>query len=1010
MNNQREEFQNSSVKTKSGSGIFKKIRYKILRIDEQALLELERIKAIPSKPYYNYPTEEVSKELNTDIEMGLTQEDIEEKILEFGYNELPKIKKSIWKVYLAPIFNFLIVILIISGTIILILGDPASTYITWGVIIANSLTAIIQQYRAQKALESLKKISALTTTVIRDGNQLEIETRELVPGDIVVLSQGDKIPADARIIESINLSINEAPLTGESVSIEKMVNVIEKQEIPLQKQRNIAFMGTYITTGRGKAIVSATGIRTEIGKISQTLNEMGSIEDIPLTRKMNNFAKWLVVIVFINLTILVIYKLVILAVLEIFTPDNIRGELIAAIIRSMNVIPINLPILATLVLLTGVLNLAKSGVIIRNLSAIESMGRVSVICTDKTGTITKNEMTVVKFWFNDKMYDVTGVGYDKEGEIKYDDKKPDFKKKNRFDIFITSMVLNNASSIMDESVKIKAKKRDTKTIRRALGSPTEAALLVLAEKADYDIKKLKNEFERIHEFSFDSTVKRMSSIYKPKDKKNKKIYAFVKGASEIIVKRCNQIALKKKITSLSNEKQSEILNLIKKYAESGFRTLSIAYKELDKSIDNIYKYNRDEIEVDLVFLGFVVILDPAREGVTEAVESCKNAGIGVIMITGDHPATAEAIARNIDLFDEGDIVVEGKNIENLPVDDFNKVSVFARVVPSDKEKIINKYQEQKRIVAMTGDGINDSLALKLANTGIAMGITGTDVAKEVSDMVISDDNFVSIERGVKIGRGIFSRIRVIIFFFICINIMEATFFFTAEFLPIEGFKLFNNWQHIYIFAIVHSFPALALVIDKIPRDIMKEPPRDEEEILNKQLILLLIIQATLMGLGLALSYYLTFAGVIPVNPFNIDPNLSYAGPDLIPYGTDPLMHPIDYAHQKARTMCMTVLFLSETTFIWSIRRPNNSIKQSFFTEFDKYLMGMNMFCVIIHILVVVFSYPVNFVINDVLGLNFQFNYMFLSLEDWIWVIIFVAQSVIGVELFKYIARKRKIFF
>jgi len=1009
MKNQGVESKKSTSKTKNLSKFFKKIQIKILRIDEKALLELERIKAIPSKPYYNYSTEKISMDLNTNVEVGLKHDEIEERTKEFGFNELPKIRKSIWKVYLAPIFNFLIVILIISGIIILILGDPVSTYITWGVIIANSLTAIIQQYRAQKALESLKKISALTTTVIRDGTQIEIETRELVPGDIIVINQGNKIPADSRLIESINLSINEAPLTGESVSIEKNISAIEKQDLTLQKQINMAFMGTYVTTGRGKAIVAATGIRTEIGKISQTLNEMGSIEDIPLTRKMNNFAKWLVIIVFINLSILVIYKLSVLALLDIFTSENIKGELIAAIIRSMNVIPINLPILTTLVMLTGVLNLAKTGVIIRNLSAIESMGRISVICTDKTGTITKNEMTVINFWFDDKIYEVSGVGYDKEGEIKIDGQRANFNKKNYFDFFITSMVLNNISSIIEEDVKIKAKKMKTKRIRRALGSPTEAALLVLAEKAGFDLNKLKDEFEYIQEFSFDSSVKRMSTIYKPKSKKQKTYYAFVKGASEIIVKRCNQIVLNKKIISLNDDKQSEILDSIKKYAESGYRTLSIAYKEIDKPIAKNEKFNRDEIEINLVFLGFVVILDPPREGVKKAVENCKSAGIDVVMITGDHPATAEAIAKNIDLFDEGDIVIEGKNIELLPIEDFNKVSVFARVVPSDKEKIISRYQEQGRIVAMTGDGINDSLALKLANTGIAMGITGTDVAKEVSDMVISDDDFVSIEKGVRIGRGIFSRIRVIIFFFICINIVEAVFFFTAEFLPIVGFKLFNNWQHIYVFAIVHSFPSLALVVDTVPKDIMKEPPKNEEEILNRQLIMLLIVQAALMGLGFALSYYFTFFGVIPINEFNLDPNLSYILPEDL-YGSDRLVMPMNLAHQKARTMCMTVLFFSETAFIWSIRRPNNSFKQSFINEFDKYLMGMSMFCVLIHVLFIIFSYPVNYAINDVLGLNFQLNYIFLGPTDWIWILVFVAQSVVGVELFKYFARKRKIFF
>jgi Ca2+-transporting ATPase len=1007
MENHRKDSQKSSRKNKSIFKIFKKIKYKLLGINEEELAELERIKAIPSKPYYNYSIEEISKELDTDIEKGLKKEDVSGKLEEFGYNELPKIRKSIWKVYFAPIFNFLIVILIVAGTIILILGYSGYTiYIIWGVIVVNSLTAVIQQYRAQKALESLKKISALKSTVIRDGSQIELETRELVPGDIMVLNQGDKVPADGRLVKSVNLSINEAPLTGESVSIEKSEDIIETQEIPLQKQLNMTFMGTYISTGRGHAIITGTGIRTEIGRISQTLNEMGSIEDIPLTRKMNNFAKWLVILVFINLSILIIYKLL---TMEIYTPESINEQIVAAIFRSMNVIPINLPLLATLVMLTGVLNLAKSGVIIRNLSAIESMGRVSVICTDKTGTITKNEMTVQKFWFDDKVFEVTGVGYDNEGDIKINGTKIKFREKNHFDLFIKSMVLNNTSSIIKEDVKVKAKKLVTKTIRRALGSPTEAALLVLAEKAGFNIEKLRDEFIPIQEFSFDSSVKRMSTIYKIKGVNNHETFAFVKGASEIIVNRCNQISLNKNIISFSSEKKLEILDLIKKYAESGYRTLSIAYKMINGTLNQDKKFNRDDVETELIFLGFVVILDPPREGVPQAVENCKLAGIDVVMITGDHPATAEAIAKNIDLFDEGDIVVEGKNIENLSKEEFNRVSVFARVIPSDKEKIIKNYQNQNRIVAMTGDGINDSLALKLANTGIAMGITGTDVAKEVSDMVISDDNFVSIEKGVRIGRGIFSRIRVIIFFFICINIMEAIFFFTAEFLPIPGFKLFNDWQHTYIFAIVHSFPALALVVDTIPKDIMREPPRNEEEILSKRMIYLLIIQSVLMGMGLALSYYLTFYGLIPLNDFNLDPNLSYIVPKEL-LGSNQFVFPISEAHQKARTMCMTVLFLSETTFIWSIRRPNNSIKQSFINEFDKNLMGMNMFCIIIHVLLIIFSYPVNYAINDVLGLNFHFDYMFLSPTDWIWVFILVAQSVIGVELFKYIARKRKIFF
>ncbi|MFX0036405.1 MAG: HAD-IC family P-type ATPase, partial [Candidatus Hermodarchaeota archaeon] len=348
--------------------------------------------------YYNQSIEELIKEFNTDVDYGLNSSELDKRYLKEGYNELPKIKKSIWKIYLAPIFNFLIVILLITGVVIVILGSPEETVITFTVVFLNSATVIIQQYRAQKALESLRKISALKASVIRDGKQMEIFNRELLPGDISILEQGDKIPADGRIVNEMNLTVDEAPLTGESEPVEKTNIIVREPDVPIQHQNNMVFMGTYVHTGRAKILITGTGTRTEIGRISQTLNEMGSIEDIPLTRKLNKLGYILGTIVLINLTLLICYKFSLLLIEGNFIQSEISHALVSSILRATNILPINLPILSTLVLITGVLYMAQGGVIIKNLASIESLGRVSVICSDKTGTITKNEMTVEKFW------------------------------------------------------------------------------------------------------------------------------------------------------------------------------------------------------------------------------------------------------------------------------------------------------------------------------------------------------------------------------------------------------------------------------------------------------------------------------------------------------------------------------------------------------------------------------------------------------------------------------------
>ena len=948
-----------------------------------------------SETYFHRSIDDLMEYFNTNKDRGLKSSELEKRYLNSGYNELPKIKTSIWKIYLAPIFNFLIIILLITGIAVVILGSPGETVITFTVVVINSATVIIQQFRAQKALESLKRISALKATVLRDGNQFEIPNRELVPGDIVLLEQGDKIPADGRIIHQINLTVDEAPLTGESEPVEKSNNSIEKNDLPIQKQFNMVFMGTYVNTGRAKTLITGTGVNTEIGKISTTLNEMGSIEDIPLTRKLNRLGYILGVIVLINLYMLIFYKLVTLAYTGNFVPSEVSNALVSSILRGTNVLPINLPLLTTLVLITGVLNMAQSGVIIKNLSAIESLGRVSVICSDKTGTITKNEMTVEKFWINNEEFDVGGSGYDSEGDILKEGNPVNLKENLTFKKFIDSMVLNNNSQLVFEDVKVRISSKKEMAVRRALGSPTEAALLVLSEKAGYIPYDLRRKYRLLNEYSFSSELKRMSSIYALNDNTESAL-VFSKGAPEKIIEISTMIEINGNTQVLDDTIKEQLMENITNRAFQGYRILAIAYKELP----NYNNPKREETEVNLTFLGFVSIMDPPRVGVKEAIKECQSGDIKVIMITGDHPATAKTIATEMNIYRTGDNIVKGKQIKEMTEGEFEKTSVFARVEPSDKEIIVEYYQKKNHVVAMTGDGINDSLALKLANAGIAMGITGTDVAKETADMVISDDNFTSIEKGVRIGRGLFSKIRTIIYFFICLNIMEATIFFAYEFIP--AFDLVSSeWQHIYIFGIVHSLPSLALVIDRHPKDIMHEAPRDEEQILNKNMWVMLLIQAFLMGLGLVIVLQLTIGGFFPLNEWNLNPLISYV---------DPLAPDSELIAQKARTMFITTLFIIETSFIWTFRRPNMSLLKSIKDERNTSLLAVCLFTLTLHILFICFSYSVNYYVNDVLGLDLQINFMFLSFTDWLICITFALPGIIGIEIFKYFARERNIHF
>ncbi|TET59011.1 MAG: cation-transporting P-type ATPase, partial [Promethearchaeota archaeon] len=704
--------------------------------------------------FYNIELEQIYKKFQTNPDNGLTLKEVNKRLEKFGYNEIPKVSKGFIKIYLAPLFNWLIVIYLI-GSLILFLawlfggeGDVTFIAITLGIVLLNCLVAIIQQYRATKKLNALRELTAPTSTIIRDGQKQDIPTKEIVVGDLLVLNQGDKIPADARIIESYNLVINEASLTGESEPVRKseLGKLLEKRDISIGERNNMVFYGTYISTGNGKSIVVKTGGDTEIGKISHGLEEAGTSE-IPIRKKMNNFGKWLGLIIFA-------FWFIILMILW-----AVRGE--ADIVESMNsaldLMPINLPLLTTIVLVTGVVALAHHGVIIRNLASVDSLGRVSIVCSDKTGTLTKNQMSVQHVWTNGSIFRVTGSGYAPEGEIILmdDPKNPNYVKHvddyPYLKLLLTAGFLNNNSALIKNEIEISGKIIPNWSV---VGSPTEGALMVLFQKGMGDY--LLDDYESITEYPFDSSLKRMTKLYK----RDYDYYSFTKGASEILIQQCTKILYNDAEINFSEEIKNKVMEIVNLYANQGYRILSLCYKVMD-TIPPEGDKGREVSESDMIFIGFVTILDPPREGVKESVEQCHEAGVEVVMITGDSPSTARAIASQIGIVsDESDMAIEGKDIKDYELyDEFRKIKVFARVSPEHKEDIVEQYQEQKKVVAMTGDGVNDALALNMADAGVAMGIAGTDVAKEASDMVISDDSFNSIVTGIHHGRGIFARIR-----------------------------------------------------------------------------------------------------------------------------------------------------------------------------------------------------------------------------------------------------------
>ena len=729
---------------------------------------------------------------------GLTEEEVSKLLNKNGYNELKsKKKKTLLKMILEQFTDSMIIILFIASIISFILNEKAESIVILIIIIINAIISIVQERKAENAIESLKNMNKSMAKVIRNGQRKIIDARELVIGDIVLIEDGDIVPADLRLIETSRLQVSEASLTGESVSIYKDENVVLDKNTLLGDRINMAYSGTIVTYGTGIGIVCATGMNTEVGKIANMLENTDEL-DTPLKRKLNIIGK--------VLSLVGIVVSVIIFMIGLLYGKDFVSVLMIAISLAISVIPEGLPATATIVMALGVQRMAKQNALIRKLPAVETLGSTTVICSDKTGTLTQNKMTVKEF----ALYDDFINGKINTGKV------------TNKELLYACSLCNNATL--------------------EIGDPTEIALKQFAHKNNSLV-----DYERVLELPFDSDRKRMTTINKIDD-----YVIYTKGAIDSILPICTKIDVNGDVKELSNELKSKIYDLCEHSSKNAMRVLAFAYKKV-KSIPK-------EIENDLVFVGVVGMIDPPRVEVKKAIETCHKAGIKVIMITGDHVETALAITKQLNIYQKGDFAISGDDLNKMSNKELDEVvlktSVFARISPNDKLRIVNSIKKTNNIVAMTGDGVNDAPALKTADIGIAMGKGGTDVARESSDMILLDDNFTTIEYAIKEGRRIYSNIQKVIQYLLAGNISEVLVIFIAMIANI-GTPILA--VHILIINLVtDTIPALALGVDPASSDIMNQKPIKVGILFEEGLIKRVIFHGIIISVTTLVAYYIGY--------------------------------------------------------------------------------------------------------------------------------------------------------
>jgi len=775
---------------------------------------------IGSENWHNLEASKAVASLNSSSD-GLSQEEAQKRLAQFGPNELvTKEKISPWLIFLEQFKSFLIIILLIAVVLSAILGEVVDAIIIGVIVVFACGLGFIQEYRAERAMEALKKMAAPTASVLRDGTETEIPSTELVPGDIILLRTGDRIPADARLIEAINLKTDEAPLTGESVPIEKISDPIEG-EVNVGDRRNMVFMGTAAVYGRAKAIVTATGMATEFGKIAGMLQEVKA-ERTPLQINLDRMGKWI--------AIGALTLCFVLAGLGVMRGHEILEMFIWGVALAVAAVPEALPAVVVISLAIGVRRMVKRHALMRRLPAVETLGCTTFICSDKTGTLTQDQMTIRRIYVDGKLIDVTGVGYEPKGEFYLNGKVIKPGQNIALETLLKASGLCNDTSLTSVNGVWEIK-----------GDPTEGALVVAAAKAGLWQKELGSQLPRIDEIPFSSETKRMTTIHQTLQGK----VAYSKGAPEVILSSCSHICRNGQERELTNEDRDNILSVAQGMAGDALRVLGMAYRWLPDTAGTT-----EAIEQEMVFVGLAGMIDPPREEVKEAVRLCDGAGIKSVMITGDHKLTAIAIAKELGLLKEG-VALSGAELDSLSDEEFEtlveKVEVYARVSPAHKLRVIEALAKKGHVVAMTGDGVNDAPALKKADIGVAMGITGTDVTKEAADMVLTDDNFASIVAAVEEGRGIFGNIKKYLMYLLSSNIGEillmagAILFGPLIGLPYGAIPLVAI-QILWVNLATDGLPAIALSVDPADPDIMGQKPRPRGQgIFTKPVVILMTI-------------------------------------------------------------------------------------------------------------------------------------------------------------------------
>jgi Ca2+-transporting ATPase len=885
---------------------------------------------------------DVAKNLNTDIEKGLTSQDVKSLQEKYGPNQLEEKKgRSAFALFLDQFKDFMIWVLIGAAIVSGFLKEWVDAVAIIGIVILNSILGFVQEFRAEKSLAALKKLSSPNSKVIREGKHLVIPSSEIVPGDLVELEAGDYVPADSRVVYATgNTSTHEASLTGESTPVTKSVSRLETEETALADRVNMLFMGTSVVSGKARGLIIGTGMNTELGKIAGMIQQ---IEDssTPLQKKLKEFGKIIIVIVFVLVGI-------------IFLIGYLRGEelinlFLTAVSLAVAAIPEGLPAVVTIALALGVQRMVKRNCLIRKLPSVETLGSTSVICSDKTGTLTKNEMTVQTLFHAGAFYAVSGIGYAPEGDFSLNNQKTDPLKNKGLTRLIHATVLCNGAQLIKEESAYKI-----------IGDPTEGSLLTMAAKTGIDKKSLETKFPFVEEIPFDSDRKQMTILRQD----GTKHVAFVKGAPDILLSNCIKMQEGEVVADLDAQKRESITRANSDLADRAMRVLAVAYREFDSMPPNV---DAQSIEKDLIFLGLVAMIDPPRPEVKVAMKECRSAGVKSVMITGDHKNTAVAIARDLGFYEKDSLAFTGDELDHMTEEEFknhvDRAVVYARVSPEHKLKIVRAWREKGHVVAMTGDGVNDAPAVKEADIGVAMGITGTDVTKEVSDMVITDDNFASIVAAVEEGRGIYDNIRKFIHYLLSCNVGEIMVMLVASLarLPVPLLPIHILWVNL----VTDGLPALALGVDPISKDVMKRPPRPKNEsVLTRKMGVLIFIQ----GAFIAFCSLLAFCLVYFVE---------------------------DEGIERARTASFIVLACSQLFHSFNLRSNTESIFSLGFLTNKKLLYAT------------LISFALQMAVVYVPVLQTVFKTQPLGLFDWAMVLVISSFPLLAMELVKLIGRITK---